>query len=212
MAARGVPATGCTERTSFLLRTEEGYDTQSQRVLMIGSARESTLEKDGLLLPGPVTAVLEARQQALSPLVFVGQRELLEGVAFFPGDAEHAGGESVAILEPFIARRQCVLVVHLEFASESDAIPLSCRARLAGPAYVLSVIEVHVRVEFVSRREKHRGVIEIPPAGVRAGVFRTGVVVVVPGHLLAGEVADEAQGLAAIVVLDVVPAVHQLEA
>ncbi len=32
------------ERTSFLLRTEESYDTHSQRVLMIGRARGTALE------------------------------------------------------------------------------------------------------------------------------------------------------------------------
>src|ERR1700733_13640034 len=102
-------ATGCMERTSFLLRTEESYESRRQGVLMIGRAGRTALEEEWLRQRRPVMTVLEASQQALGPLVLVGKRELLERIAVFPGCANQAGFKSVFVLEPLVARCDRVL-------------------------------------------------------------------------------------------------------
>src|SRR5208283_3585533 len=156
-------------------------------------------------LIGPVVAVLRARKEALGHLVLAGEREFLQVLRL-------AGGNTIAVLEPLEARGEAPLAGCLEVQSAGDAVPLGGEGRVGGAgrgspgpgihckgAGVLAVVEIEIGVELGVGRQEENGVIEVAPAGVCSGIFRSTVIRVAPGEFGVGDGVGKPNGLAAVV-------------
>src|SRR5262249_12101794 len=113
---------GQTARSKNLsLRTEERNHADGESIHAVGiPTRTARVE----VLVGPIMTIFNTREEALHPLVLVGECELLQRL-------RSSGGEPVAILEPLKPRRQGNLARQADLGGGRDAIPFGRRAGLA---------------------------------------------------------------------------------
>src|SRR5450756_265644 len=175
----------------LFLGADKGHHTEQDRGLALGGA--------GVLLEvrlvGQVVAELKPAHQPATHLVFAGKGRFL-----YP--LRCAGGEAVRIVKPFQASGEGELLGQGIARRAGDTGP---RLRAVAEVLVAPVIEVDVVTELVVGVDQDRGVVQLAKAGVGFRLFGSDVIVVGPSHLLPGVGASDAYGLAAVVVVDVIP-------
>src|SRR5665647_3340382 len=182
----------------LFLGADKGHHTEQDRGLALGGA--------GVLLEvrlvGQVVAELKPAHQPATHLVFAGKGRFL-----YP--LRRAGGEAVRIVKPFQASGKRKLLGQGIARRASDTGPLR---RTLTDVLVAPVVEVDVVTELVVGVDQDRSVVQLAKAGIGVRLFGSDVIVVGPGHPLPGVGAVDAYGLAAVVVVNVIPALHDLHA
>src|SRR5581483_5321680 len=136
------------------------------------------------------------------PLILAREGETIQSLRL-PRD------ESLSVIVVFIADGKRRMPGDLKMSRRAYCNPR--RGPVSEREVFPSVIDVHVEIRFFGGVQIQDGIVKIPPALVRAILFRPRVVVVEPRELLCGQSRGDSDCFSAVIVLNIVPAVDELE-